>query len=70
MDATIKEEFNLANPRAKQAMHLLPGLWELQIGDDIVGDGVVLQEDYYEADFTSDEEPEGVYAADFTDNKE
>jgi hypothetical protein len=70
VDVTIEEEFNLANLGADQDMHLLPGLRELRIGDDVVGDGVVLQEDYYEADFTSDEELEGAYAADFTDNKE
>ena len=70
VDVTIKEEFNLANLGADQDMDLLPGLQELRIGDNIVGDGVVLQEDYYEADFTSDEELEGAYAADFTDNEE
>jgi hypothetical protein len=70
VDATIKEEFNLANLRANQDMHLLPGLRELQIGEDVVGDGVVLQGDYDEVDFMSDEEVEDAYAADFTDDEE
>ena len=73
VDVTIEEEFNLANLGADQDMDLLPGLQEMQIGDEVVGDGVVLQEDYYEADFTSNsenEELEGAYAADFTDNEE
>lgn len=70
VDANIEEEFNLSNLGADQDMHLLHGLRELRIGDDVVGDGVVLQEDYDEADFTSDEEVEDAYAADFTDNEE
>ena len=70
VDATIEDEFNLANLRADQDMDLLPGLWKLRIGDEVVGDGVVLQEDCFEAGFTSDEELEGAYAADFTNNEE
>ena len=42
---TIEEEFNLANLGADQDMDLLPGLRELRISDDVVGDGVALQED-------------------------
>ncbi len=68
MDVTLEREFNLANLGADQGMELLPGLRQLQIGDEVVGDGVVLlQKDYNEADFTADEED--VYAVDFTDNK-
>jgi hypothetical protein len=73
VDVTIEEEFNLANLRANQDMDLLSGLREMQIGDEVVGDGVVLQEDHYEADFTSDSEDEELdcaYAADFTDNED
>src|ERR1700678_2534355 len=73
VDVTIKEEFNLANLGANQDMDLLPGLREMRIGDEVVGDGVVLQEDHYEADFTSDSEDEELdcaYAADFTDNED
>jgi hypothetical protein len=74
VDVIIEEEFNLANLGANQDMDLLPGLREMRIGGEVVGDGVVLQEDYdHEAVFTSDsedEENESVYAADFTDNDE
>ena len=48
MDVTIEEEFNLANLGADHGMDLLPGLQELCIGGEVVGDGAVLQEDYYE----------------------
>jgi hypothetical protein len=56
-------------------MNLLPGFREMRIGDEVVGDGVVLQEDNYEADFTSDSANEdegfdGSFAADFTDYEE
>ena len=67
VDATLEAEFNLANLGADQGMELLPGLQPLRIGDEIVGDGVVLLQNYDEADFTSDEED--AYAADFTDNE-
>jgi hypothetical protein len=50
-------------------MDLLPGLREMRIGGEVVGDGVALQEENFEADFTEDEEVEGTYAADFTDNE-
>ena len=69
---TIEEQFNLTNFGANQDMDLLPGLREMQIGGEVVGDGVALQEDYFAADFTSDSEDEelgGTYAADFTDNE-
>lgn len=70
MDVTFDEEFNLANLGADQDMDLLP-LQELRIGDEVVGDGaVLLQEDFDEADFTSDsEDEEDAYAAYFTDNE-
>jgi len=62
MDVTFKEEFDLANIGADQDMDLIPGLRQLRIGDEVVGDGVVLQEDYDEADFTSDtDNEENVY---------
>jgi hypothetical protein len=70
---TFKEEVNLANLGADQDVDLIPGLRQLRIGDEVVGDGLVLQANYDEADFTSDaddEDEENVYAADFTDNKE
>ena len=72
---TIEEEFNLAKLGADQDMDLLPGFREMRIGDEVVGDGVALstlQEDYCEADFSDyeDEDLEGAYAADFTDNEE
>jgi hypothetical protein len=70
MDVTFKEEFDLANIRADQDMDLIPGLRQLRIGDEVVGDGVVLQEDYDEADFTSDTDNEEDIYADFTDNDE
>ena len=63
MDVTIEEEFNLANLKADHGMDLLPGLQELHIGGEVVGDGAVLQEDYYEADFTSDSEDEELEGA-------
>jgi hypothetical protein len=72
-DVTIEEQFNLANFGANQNMDLLPGLREMRIGGEVVGDGVAIPEDYFEAaDFTSseDEEVEGTYAADFTDNED
>src|SRR6266511_5430823 len=69
-DVTLEEEFNLANLAADQDVDLIPGLRQLRIGDKVVGDGVVLQGNYDEADFTSDEDEENVYAADFTDNEE
>ena len=40
---------------------LMSGLHHLRNGDEIVGDGVVLQEDYNEAEFTDDEENGHVY---------
>ncbi|KAM6491906.1 hypothetical protein JOM56_012544 [Amanita muscaria] len=69
--ATLEEEFNLANLGADQGMDLLPGLRQLRVGDEVVGDGVVLHGDNDEADFTDseDEEPEHAYAAEFTDNE-
>ena len=70
IDVTLKEEFDLANIGANQDMDLIPGLRQLRIGDEVVGDGVVLQEDYNEADFTSDDEDEEDIYADFTDNDE
>ena len=74
VDVTIEKDFNLANLGANQdTMDLLPGLREMRVGDEVVGDGAVLQEDSYEAEFTSnseDEDFEGEYAADFTDNEE
>lgn len=70
MDVTFKEEFDLANIGADQDMDLIPGLRQLRIGDEVVGDGVVLQEDYNEADFTSDTDDEEDVYADFTDNDE
>ena len=70
VDITIEEQFNLANLGADQDMELLPGLQEMRIGGEVVGDGVALQESYYEADFTSSSEnEESSYAADFTDNE-
>jgi len=67
---TIEEQFNLANLGADQDMELLPGLREMRIGGEVVGDGVALQGSYYEADFTSSSEnEESSYAADFTDNE-
>lgn len=68
-DLTLEKEFNLANLGANQSdMDLLPGLRGLRIGDEVVGDGVILQDNYDEADFTSDEDD--TFAADFTDNEE
>jgi hypothetical protein len=71
--ATLEEEFNLANLGADQEMDLLPGLRGLRIGDEVVGDGVVhVHEDYFEAEFTDDEDDEDVeeYVADFTDDED
>lgn len=68
VDATIEEQFHLANLGADQDMELLPGLQEMRIGGEVVGDGVALPEDCLEADFTEDEE--AIYAADFTDDEE
>jgi hypothetical protein len=65
---SIEEQFSLANFGANQDMDLLPGLQEMRIGGEVVGDGVAIQEENFEADFTEDEE--GTYAADFTDNEE
>jgi hypothetical protein len=59
VDATLEAEFVLANLGAEQDIALVSGFRDLRNGDEIVGDGVVLQEDYNEADFTEDEE---VYA--------
>ena len=71
VDVTIEEQFNLANLGADQDMDLLPGLREMRIGGEVVGDGVAFQEENYEAYFTDSEEDEqGSYAADFTDNEE
>ena len=70
VDVTIEEQFNLANFGADQDMDLLPGLRKMRIGDEVIGDGVALQEDCYEADFTSSSEDEGAYAADFTESEE
>lgn len=74
VDLTFDEEFNLANLAVHDDVDLLQGLRQLQIGDEVVGDGVVLQEDYDAAEFTSDEEAvdtngTDIYAADFTDNE-
>jgi hypothetical protein len=66
---SIEEQFSLANFGANRDMDLLPGLREMRIGGEVVGDGVALQEENFEADFTEDEEVEGTYAADFTDNE-
>ena len=74
----LEEEFNLANLGADQDMNLLSGLRQLRIGDEIVGDGVILHGDHDEADFTdsgeSEEEDfnaeESEYAAEFTENEE
>jgi hypothetical protein len=56
-DKTLEEEFNLANLGAEQDdIELISGLQPLRIGDEIVGDGVVLQDDYYAADFTDEED--------------
>ena len=72
VDVTIEEQFNLAIFGANQDMDLLPGLQEMRIGGEVVGDGVALQEENLEADFAEDEdeELEGIYAADFTDDEE
>lgn len=70
VDGTIEEQFNLANLGADQDMDLLPGLQEMRIGGEVVGDGVALQEDYEAGSgFTSNSEDEA-YAANFTDNEE
>ena len=66
LDLTFEEEFYLANLGADQKMDLLPGLWGLQIGDEVVGDSVVLYEDSVMGDFTDNED---TYAADFTDDE-
>lgn len=52
-------------------LELISGLRPLRIGDEVVGDGVVLREDYDETDFTDleNEGEEEVYA-DFTDSGE
>ncbi len=56
-DKTLEEEFDLANLGAEQDdIELISGLQPLHIGDEIVGDGVVLQDDYYAADFTDEED--------------
>lgn len=71
VDVTIEEQFNLANLGANQDMDLLPGLREMRMGDEVVGDGAALLEDTDKADFTSDsEDEEGSYAAIFSDNEE
>ena len=63
VDITLEDEFNLANLGAEQDIELISGLRHLRISDEIVGDGVVLQEDYNEADFTdSEDEGEAIYA--------
>lgn len=41
----LTEEFKLANLGAEETMDLLPGLWALQVCDEVVWDGVILQED-------------------------
>ncbi len=71
VDLTLEDEFNLANLGADQDMELISGLRPLRIGDEVVGDGVVLWEDYDEADFTDPEDQgeEEAYA-DFTDSGE
>lgn len=52
-------------------MDLLPGLREMRMGDEVVGDGAALLEDTDKADFTSNsEDEEGSYAAIFSDNEE
>ncbi|KAM6489625.1 hypothetical protein JOM56_014947 [Amanita muscaria] len=64
VNATLEEEFNLANLGADQGMDLLPGFRQLRLGDEVVGDGVVLHGAYDEADFTDSEMEEPAYAAD------
>ena len=56
VDATHEADFILANFGAEQNIALVSGLRHLRNDDEIVGDGVVLREDYNEADFTDDEE--------------
>jgi len=59
VDKTLEEEFNLANLGAEHNVELISGLRPLRVGDEIVGDGMVLQEDYCEADFTDEEDSIG-----------
>lgn len=56
VDRALEEEFNLANLGAEEDMALMSGLRQLRLGDEVVGDGVVLHEDYEVADFTDSEE--------------
>ena len=56
VDISLAEEFNLANLGAEHDIELISGLRHLRIGDEIVGDGVALRENYYEAEFTDNEE--------------
>ena len=68
---TLEEEFNLTNLGADQDMDLLPGLHQLRIGDEIVGDGVVLHGDHDKADFTdSGESEEGDYSAEVSEGED
>jgi hypothetical protein len=69
VNATLEEEFNLANLGADQGMDLLPGFRQLRLGDEVIGDGVVLHGAYDEADFTDSETEEPAYAAEFTDDE-
>lgn len=70
LDENLEQDFCLSNLGADQGMDLLPGLRALQIGDEVVGDGVVLQEDSAEGDFTSDSDEDSYDAADFTEDEE
>ena len=65
-DMVLEQDFNLANLGADQVMDLLPGLQQLQVSDEVVGDGVVSQVNYDEADFT---DSDSHYEADFTDDE-
>ena len=42
VDGTFEKDFDLANLGADQGMDLLPDLQKLWIGDEVVGDGMVL----------------------------
>lgn len=67
-DIMLAEQFKLANlGPEEETMDLLPGLQALPVGDEVIGDGVVLQEDSAEGDFT-DSDNDNTPAADFTDD--
>jgi len=71
VDLTLEDEINLANLGVDQNMELISGLCPLWIGDEVVGDGVVLRKNYDEADFTDPEDQgEEEAFADFTDSGE